>query len=114
VWHITHRCHKKEFLLKFAIDRERWSERPSVSHASIFVAEGDLPSSLWLWTESIAVGSEAFIEETKEQLGFRAKGRRVAAADEVCALRESSRDYDFTGKNSTLRPKNAYFWDDIF
>ena len=24
VWHITHRCHKKEFLLKFAIDRDRW------------------------------------------------------------------------------------------
>ncbi|VAX09137.1 Transposase and inactivated derivatives [hydrothermal vent metagenome] len=24
VWHITHRCHKKEFLLKFALDRKRW------------------------------------------------------------------------------------------
>jgi putative transposase len=24
VWHITHRCHKKEFLLKFARDRNRW------------------------------------------------------------------------------------------
>ena len=24
VWHITHRCHKKEYLLKFARDRERW------------------------------------------------------------------------------------------
>lgn len=24
VWHITHRCHKKEFLLKFARDRRRW------------------------------------------------------------------------------------------
>ena len=24
VWHITHRCHKQEFLLKFARDRERW------------------------------------------------------------------------------------------
>jgi len=23
-WHITHRCHKKEFLLKFSIDRQRW------------------------------------------------------------------------------------------
>jgi len=26
VWHITHRCHKKEFLLKFARDRRRWIE----------------------------------------------------------------------------------------
>jgi REP element-mobilizing transposase RayT len=24
VWHITHRCHKREFLLKFAKDRKRW------------------------------------------------------------------------------------------
>jgi putative transposase len=25
-WHITHRCHKREFLLKFARDRRRWME----------------------------------------------------------------------------------------
>jgi len=24
IWHITHRCHKKEFLLRFARDRRRW------------------------------------------------------------------------------------------
>jgi REP element-mobilizing transposase RayT len=24
LWHITHRCHKKEFLLKFARDRRRY------------------------------------------------------------------------------------------
>lgn len=24
VWHITHRCHQQEFLLKFACDRRRW------------------------------------------------------------------------------------------
>ncbi len=24
VWHIPHHCHKKEFLLKFAKDRQRW------------------------------------------------------------------------------------------
>ncbi|MDH5389512.1 MAG: transposase, partial [Gammaproteobacteria bacterium] len=24
VWHITHRCHQKEFLLKFVKDRQRW------------------------------------------------------------------------------------------
>ncbi len=24
IWHITHRYHKKEFLLKFSKDRERW------------------------------------------------------------------------------------------
>jgi len=24
IWHITHRCHKREFLLQFAKDRRRW------------------------------------------------------------------------------------------
>ncbi len=23
-WHITHRCHKREFLMKFGRDRRRW------------------------------------------------------------------------------------------
>ena len=24
IWHITHRCHRREFLLRFARDRRRW------------------------------------------------------------------------------------------
>jgi len=24
VWHITHRCHQKDFLLKFSKDRKQW------------------------------------------------------------------------------------------
>ncbi|MEW6379328.1 MAG: transposase, partial [bacterium] len=24
IWHITHRCHEREFLLKFAHDRQSW------------------------------------------------------------------------------------------
>ncbi|MEI6810123.1 MAG: transposase, partial [bacterium] len=27
MWRITHRCHKKEFLLKFAKDRQDWLNR---------------------------------------------------------------------------------------
>lgn len=65
------------------------------------------------WTDSIAVGSKAFIEQTKEQLGFRAKGRSIEELEDVCALREANKNYDFGGKNSTLRPENAYFWDAI-
>jgi putative transposase len=26
VWHLTHRCHKREFLLKFKKDRHRWMQ----------------------------------------------------------------------------------------
>lgn len=25
IWHLTHRCHKREFLLKFSRDRDRWT-----------------------------------------------------------------------------------------
>jgi putative transposase len=24
IWHITHRCHRKQFLLKFVVQRKRW------------------------------------------------------------------------------------------
>jgi putative transposase len=65
------------------------------------------------WTESVAVGSKAFIEQTRDQLGFRAKGRSVEGLDEVCALRETNKDYDFAGKNSPLSPENTYLLDDI-
>jgi len=53
VWHITHRCHKKEFLLKFVRDDRRYLQ----------------------WTESISVGSEAFVTAMKERLGFREQER---------------------------------------
>lgn len=26
IWHLTHRCHKREFLLKFSRDRDRWMQ----------------------------------------------------------------------------------------
>jgi hypothetical protein len=65
------------------------------------------------WAESVAVGSKAFIEQTKEQLGFRAKGREIQEDDRGYALREASSGYDFAGKNSPLRADNAYVWDHI-
>ncbi len=36
VWHITHRCHKKEFLLKFARDRHLWRYWPFVATLTWF------------------------------------------------------------------------------
>lgn len=41
------------------------------------------------WTESIAVGSMEFVEETKIKLGISAKGRRIdEKPDGLCVLRE--------------------------
>jgi putative transposase len=64
------------------------------------------------WTESIAVGSKAFVEQTKERLGVRVRGRRVTAKDGVYELRESESRYstDSTGTNSDLSADNTYYW----
>jgi REP element-mobilizing transposase RayT len=67
------------------------------------------------WTESIAVGSQNFIEETKTRLGIKAKGRRVEGhPEELCVLREESVPYNavFAPENDALRVENAFFWDD--
>ena len=35
------------------------------------------------WTQSIAVGSKAFIEKIRGALGYRAKGRKIICADDT-------------------------------
>ena len=89
IWHITHRCHKREFLLKFSKDRQ-----------------GE-------WTGSVAVGSKPFIESVRESLGFRAKGRDVIKSGEGCQLRESPAPYKvlFEAENEDIDPENTVFWD---
>ena len=66
------------------------------------------------WTESIAVGSSLFIEETKLKRGINAKGRSIYDQPHgICVLREESAPYNvnFTPKNEALSVKNAFFWD---
>ena len=65
------------------------------------------------WTESIAVGSEGFVEKTKEALGIKAVGREVIGRDGVYELREPRISYglDSADENGDLRQKNTYFWD---
>jgi len=65
------------------------------------------------WTESIAVGSETFVEDTKERLGVRAMGRQVIGGDGTYELRDSGFPYepDFGHENIALSPKNAYSWE---
>lgn len=36
VWHITHRCHKKEFLLEFARDRQSKGKDEKAEHSHTF------------------------------------------------------------------------------
>jgi putative transposase len=59
------------------------------------------------WTQSIAVGSKAFIEKMKESLGFRAKGRQMIGADDTYELREEITPY---GKANNPDSGNTYLW----
>jgi putative transposase len=65
------------------------------------------------WTQSIAVGSKAFVEKAKADLGAKAMGREVLGVDGVYELREQDVSYsgNLGGENSGLRLENTYFWD---
>jgi hypothetical protein len=64
------------------------------------------------WTESSVVGTKAFVEKIKAELGIKAIGREVLGTVGVYALREPEVSYNanFAGENSALRPENTYFW----
>ncbi|MEA3222253.1 MAG: transposase [Thermodesulfobacteriota bacterium] len=64
------------------------------------------------WTESIAVGSNEFISETKRNLASRAIGRDILNNNGVFELREPSVPYSvhFDRKKNVLRLENTYFW----
>ena len=62
------------------------------------------------WTQSIAVGSEGFVARTKQELGIRAKGRRMVRAGSGYQLRESKISYmnNFSPKNDDIGAENGY------
>jgi len=64
------------------------------------------------WTESIAVGSQSFIETIKEKLGVRAKGRKIIENNEGFQLREEMAPYiaNFDRENGNIG-LNTYLWD---
>ena len=65
------------------------------------------------WTRSIAVGSKSFIENVKNLLGFRAKGREVIEGFEGYQLRERFAGYEafFGGQKDDIGFENTYRWD---
>ncbi len=65
-----------------------------------------------IWTQSIAVGGNEYIERTKEELGILAKGRKVMKRGKVFQLREEESSYNinFGIKNNDIGGENSYFW----
>jgi putative transposase len=67
------------------------------------------------WSESVAVGSEQFVEQVKTELRSAVGRRQIAAENKMYTLREPSPPYDhlFDGNNEALSQNNAYLWDTI-
>lgn len=65
-----------------------------------------------MWSESIAVGSERFIEATREKLGYLANGRKIIENDDTFSLSEPHISYntDFALRNGLLSFENSYYW----
>jgi len=66
------------------------------------------------WSESVAVGGRNFVERVKEELGFRAVGRKVheGLRAGMNVLREPAGPYgsDSGTKNDLLSDENGLFW----
>jgi putative transposase len=63
------------------------------------------------WTESLAVGTAAFITNTKEKLKSQGRGRKVSYTDGCFSLKEPAAPYnDFTPENNVLRQDNTFYW----
>ncbi len=67
------------------------------------------------WTDSVAIGDRLFVEETKEKLGIKAKGRKIIAGSGEFMIRETQQPYEanFDPKKVHLSAENTFFWNDI-
>jgi hypothetical protein len=65
------------------------------------------------WSEAIAVGTLAFVDKVKNELGVKAMYREVAQIGGMYTLREQSEAYagHFASENDALMPDNTIPWE---
>jgi REP element-mobilizing transposase RayT len=65
------------------------------------------------WSEAIAVGGSAFVEQVQKELGVEAMYCSFERGEQTSVLREPSAPYDgyFAGENDALRSENTVLWD---
>jgi putative transposase len=66
------------------------------------------------WSKAIAVGSLAFVDKVRSELGVKAMHREVVQSDGTYTLREESEAYggDFASENDPLRLDNTIPWEE--
>ena len=109
IFHVTHRCHNRAFLLKFACDRDAYREmlREQLCQFEVWlldycleelrrqleaalvevIAQGKVEREA-LWTESLAVGSAGFVERIKPLLLSRRETEVIQTPDGLAILQE--------------------------
>ncbi len=67
------------------------------------------------WTESVVIGERSFVEETKEKLGIKAKGRKIIAGNGEFLIKETQQPYEanFDPKKVHLNVDNTFFWNNM-
>jgi putative transposase len=60
------------------------------------------------WTQSIAVGDQSFVEQIKESLGIRSKGRKILENEDDYQLRDEQSSYGDWNQSGS---KNLFHWD---
>ena len=111
VFHLTHRCHNRAFLLRFARDREAYRAklREQLAHFEVALLDCRLTSNhvhLLVdaeevkreprWTESLAVGSLSLVERIKPLILSRRETKLWRPARRCGCYRKPSR---LMGKN---------------
>ncbi len=76
------------------------------------IAEGHLTRDV-SWSESLAVGSEDFVNQVRDLLGIKANHREIIEIGDKHILREMSARYNanFDTKNGSLSVNNQFQWD---
>ena len=59
------------------------------------------------WTQAIAVGDKSFLEQIKERLGARAKGRKIQESKGEYQLRDGQSLYGTWHDSDT---ENTFYW----
>jgi hypothetical protein len=75
------------------------------------IMQGDLKRQPQ-WTESIAVGDKIYVEKVKDQMGYKAIGRKVVENRDLFVLKESQQLYQSISDQAIrLQPEdNTYYW----
>ena len=64
------------------------------------------------WTESIAVGDKIYVEKVKDQMGYKAIGRKIVENRDSFTLREPQVSYQsISDKTIPVQPEdNTIYW----